>query len=227
MQVELLETNNLLAKRLGITINHMPPNRPGLRSQRLSDGAVLTVQRGLLDKQAAALYLILDQDGLLPFYFHESLPSLTDFLRMATVPANVFYGCFLGHENSERVDLVGLISGTNYVQTGSGGRLDAGMVFAKSVHKVNSEIAIEFAELAMDDAFEAEDLKLVAMYGITPKPNLAALRFMKRLGFVDYGVAPLLCTWMGESVDAVMSALTREQWYSRAHRTAHEEVAVN
>jgi len=168
-----------------------------------------------------------DHEGTLPFYFHEYVPSLTQFLAMAASPANVFYGCYLGREDAERVDLVGLVGGTALARTHSGGRFDAGMCFSKQAQSMDSGMALEFAELALDDAFEAEDLKLICMYGATPKPNVAALRFMRRLGFREYGTCPLLCNWQGEAVDAVMSALTRDDWYGRSRKAELIEVHAN
>lgn len=203
----------------------MPDNRPGLRSTRLPNGVVLTVHRGMSDEQAAALYLLFKHEKLLPFYFHEGVPSLTDFLRMTVDPRNVFYGCFVGHEKSESVDLVGLVGGTAYTRVGSGGKLDVGMCFSRSAQSLNSEMALEFSELAIDDAFQAEDLKLLAMYGTTPSRNLAAIRFLRRLKFTECGRLPNYCTWEGQPDDAVISALTEQQWYQRKPRTNEEAIA--
>lgn len=205
----------------------MLPNRPGLRSTRLADGVVLTIQMGLTDEQAAGLYLLLKKDGLLSYYFHESMPSLTGFLQMVASPSNIFYGCFLGREDSESVDIVGLVSGSNYVRSAAGGKADACMIFLKSVHRHDSSLALEFVEMVLDDAFENEHLNLIALYAAIPAPNLASIRFMRRIGFEQYGIAPKFCTWEGVAVDAVMAALTKERWYARNTKAATSTTALN
>jgi RimJ/RimL family protein N-acetyltransferase len=177
----------------------------------------------MTDLHAAQLYLLLYHDGVLPMYFHEGVPSITAWLKMVADPRNVFYECWVGNEDSERVDIVGMISGTGYTKVGEGGKLEAGMVFCKSVQRADSAVALEFAEIAMDMTFEAEDLKIVALFGTTPSPNVVALRFMKRMGFKECGRLPLYCTWESKPVDAVISVLTREMWYARG--TPDQEAA--
>lgn len=187
----------------------------GSRSQQLNEeGLRLTIQRSPSEKVLASLYLKLWQEGLLPSFFHERVPELSEYLEMWKNPRNVVYACFLGSNESENFDVVGLGCGASLTPVGKSNRCEVSMVFLRSAQRMSSAVAMEFCEMVLDSAFTAEDLNLICVTGTTPVPNKPAVQFLRRIGFQEVGVMPACCTWDGEACDAVISVMTRANWFS-------------
>lgn len=58
-------------------------------------------------------------------------------------------------------------------------------------------------------------LEMSLVYGITPVPNRAARRFCRRLGFEYSARIPRFVSYRGETVDAMVATMTREQFNSK------------
>jgi len=61
-------------------------------------------------------------------------------------------------------------------------------------------------------AYLFEIRKYAYLYGLTPAPNRAAVRFALRLGFTIQSVWPQALMYDDAPCDAVHTAMTREQW---------------
>lgn len=68
------------------------------------------------------------------------------------------------------------------------------------------------------------DMQLDVIVGVTPKANVAAIRFIRRVGFEQVGEIPRFCSYKGEVVPGVVSAQTFKEWDMRRQgmRTANE-----
>lgn len=182
-------------------------------------GLRLTVIRRPSERMLASAYLRLWQDEVLESLWYSGyIPNVSEFLEMSNRDDTVSYVGLVGPADGERLDVCGIgwakqRRPVGLTENGTAYIAEVGMGFAKSVQGMDSRITRELAEMMLDDGFT--HLDFIALYGTTPVKNLAAVRFIDRMGFERVGRAPCFANWHGSPCDAILSVMTKERWYSK------------
>ena len=177
---------------------------------------LLKIRTDIGDELLAVAYLRMQQEELLPMFFWEKPPTLRAFLDWCAQPNSVVVGVFLETIaptlDAPKVELVGL--GCIHSIRSMGGKRhgDTSEVFFREFQAMG--ITGEAGRALLRFAFT--ECKMDALYGITPCKNLAAVRFMRWVGFKAFGPIPELCCWDGENCDGWISVLTRSMWTGRS-----------
>lgn len=160
-----------------------------------------------------AAYLRLKHEGMLEMMFWLSAPGLRDFLKWACERNDVVViGAFV--ETDGIVELGGL-GWVREIQVRNGKKYaDVGELFFRQFQSMG--VTRQLAGLMLDFAFE--QVGVAALYGVTPRPNVAAIRFMKSVGFGHTCEVPEFAAWMGQNCPAVISWMTRQMWLESSGR---------
>ncbi len=154
----------------------------------------------------ALLYRKLVSQGIDQVLLHNGGMTEEDFVHFASADALT----------SICVDLNGSYAGlawlTNVEETDTLRKGLAAFAFFKEYwHPGITEAA---GNICLSQWFNVLDFSLI--YGITPAPNRAARRFCRRLGFEYSARIPGFVSFRGETVDAMVATLTKEQFNSKA-----------
>lgn len=159
------------------------------------------------DVALAAAYMRLSMENLLePLFYDGPPPSLSWFLQTFLDPERPVIG-FYRRSDSGGWSLEGF-AWWNTIETMGEGRFrkaECGIGFFRRVVDT-----LAYGRLGVEWAFD--QLKVDALFGTTPEKNPAAVRYIKRLGFVLFGPLPSFCSYHGELCAAWISALTRGGW---------------
>lgn len=156
----------------------------------------------------AEIYLRLKREGLLPILFHEGVPDLAGFLSAYLKPHSLTMLCFT---ESPHVDICGMGHVTPPWFIGKDlARAETSMVFFDKWQR--RDVTVPMAHLMCEYAFETTP-SVQALFGTTPVPNKAAVRFITAAGFVrSTEPVPHYSTWQGQRCACYISWLTRERW---------------
>lgn len=154
------------------------------------------------DDILAVIYLQAKTEKLLGAFFWETAPSLKAFLDWCNRPDAVVVACYCG----EYIAGLGVVSS---IKTRCGLKIaDASELFFHKYQGADTTTGLTW--LLLQYAFE--DLEIDTLFGTTPAGNLAALRFLKLMGFSHSATIPNLCCWMGEPSGGIVSWRTKEDW---------------
>ena len=173
----------------------------------------LEVLSNIGDDLLAVAYLRMKNEGLLPYVFWEQVPELQAFLNWCNQSTSLVVGCFVTRSNvGAPIELAGL-GWVRDIKTRNGHRRgDAGEVFWREWQAAG--VTEGFGKLLLEFAFGP--CKMDYLYGITPEKNIPAVRFMRHMGFRDFGPIPGLCCLNGVECGGVLSVLGKEQWLQRS-----------
>jgi RimJ/RimL family protein N-acetyltransferase len=172
------------------------------------DGKQLFVASEIGEALLGAAYLRMLNEGLLDLMFWKTPPSLREFLNWACGRKDVVViGGFVEDPvRGVRLAALGWVReiqerlGRKYADTGE-------LVFREFQTR---RISGALVKLMLDYAFQ--EVGVEALYGLTPSKNIAAVRFMRHVGFQSTVEVPQLCCLRGEICGGVVSWLTRQQW---------------
>jgi RimJ/RimL family protein N-acetyltransferase len=190
----------------------MGTNRP---YQIERDGRELFVASDIGENLLGAAYLRMVHEGLLDMMFWLSAPTLRGFLDWACSRKDVVViGSFVADPSQGTVELAGL-GWVREIQVRNGKKYaDVGELFFRQYQSMG--VTRDLASLMLDFAFE--QVGVSALYGLTPRPNVAALRFMRAVGFEHTAEIPELAAWNGQNCPAVISWMTKAMWQVRSGR---------
>ncbi len=152
-------------------------------------------------------YLRFEREKLLPVIFHESVPSISWFIK--TFTENAAIGCFRQAPGKDQADMVGMGWVNSIMEMNGGHRKgEIGMAFFREVKNT-----LEYGKLMTTWAFE--NLNVHALFGTTPAPNRAAVLFVRRMGFQMFGPVEAFATWEGKLCSVWISVMTKEKWEER------------
>lgn len=175
-------------------------------------GGTLFIIKRPPQEALATVYIRLKQEGQLERVWYSRPTSLLDVLQWAALPNNITYaGCFQ-KTGSDQVELCGIGWINEVTALGVGKyRGEVGMAFLREWQHDN--IPLELCSMMIEDGFTHEGLDVV--FGTTPVKNPAAIRFVKKIGFREVGTAPRFVSWKGEPCDALISCVTKEEWFGQ------------
>lgn len=152
------------------------------------------------------LYTRLKTDGLFDTVFHEN-PRLTlaSFINLFTQQTTLLQ--IVGKVEDEAIgDIIGLAWLSDVRKCD--GMLTRGIAsFVAFKEYQRPRYTDPAGDLVLDFWFEQLDIDVVV--GMTPVANRAALRYIRRLGFLECGRIPGFTTLHGEPCDAVISYMSR------------------
>lgn len=173
------------------------------------DGKLIVYKRPSAEVLAAA-FLQFGHDKLLDVIWYSAPVTLLGFLDWAREPQNIVYAGMFQKNGADQVEICGLGWINQKTPIGDGKfKAEVGMGFVRAWQLEN--IPRDTCELIMDDGFKTEDIAV--MYGTTPVPNHAATRFVGKVGMRTVGIAPRFVSWQGKPCDALISAVTKEDWF--------------
>lgn len=207
----------LRANVLSDTIDTKMRERPYQISQ---DGKQFFVASDVGEDLLGAAYLRLKSEGMLEMMFWLEAPTLREFLKWSCERKDVVViGAFFEDENGVRLAGLGWV---REIQMRNGKKYaDTGELFFREFQAMG--VTRTLASLMIDFAFEQVGVSV--LYGLTPRPNEAAIRFMKAMGFSHTVEIPELASWMGDNCSAVISWLTRQTWMERTENKKADEFA--
>jgi RimJ/RimL family protein N-acetyltransferase len=152
------------------------------------------------------LYRRLVAEQLDRMLFHNRAVTEEEFVRFAEDEA--LTSLFLDQANGRFVGLAWLtnIEDCQTIRKGIGS-------FSFFRDFWNAPLTKAFGDVCLSQWFSIVGLNLV--YGITPSPNRLAIRYCRRLGFNYVARIPQFVSYDGETVDADICTLTREQFEAR------------
>lgn len=158
-------------------------------------------------------FLILKQQGILEkvWYINPNI-KLSEVLAWAKIPNNIIYAGFFQKDGDETPQLCGLgwINET-FALSPTEKRGEVGMAFIKEWQR--DDIPLELCQMMIEDGFVNEGL--VVVFGTTPVKNPMAIRFVRKIGLREVGTAPRFVSWKGEPCDALISCVTKEEWFNQ------------
>jgi len=147
-------------------------------------------------------------------------PSLSWFLKNYSKENGVQVLACLKEDENQRMSPCGLswISNRDVVAN-TVSRAEVGEGFFRGVSPLDT---YWFGVMSLDYIFE--DLGVDVVYGTTPAPNRAAVRYARSLGMQLYGPIPNYTTWKDKATGEYkpagvwISAITKEQWAERTEK---------
>lgn len=180
---------------------------------------------------AASLYIMLEQDGMLPVAFYQKVPPLSEFLGWLKDPGTVHIGCFVrrvqpldfsgkggdsaklpehsggGSRRNSPVELAGM-GWIWHQQNNCGARIaECGMVLLRKYRR--NRMPREFARQMISFVFSQG---IDVIFGSSIPGNRPALTFARRLGFKQTCSLPKFSSVHGVPSDIVVSFLEKGDW---------------
>lgn len=181
-------------------------------------GGKLLITKRPPEEVLATVYIRLKQEGMLDTVWYSHHVSLTEFLSWAKVPNNITYAGFFQADGTDELQICGLGWINGVTSLGSVNRAEVGMAYLREWSHHN--IPLELSQMMIEDGFLNENI--VVMFGTTPVRNPVALRFVKKIGLREVGTAPRFVSWRGEPCDALISSVTKEEWFGeRVSESVH------
>lgn len=164
----------------------------------------------------AQAYLRMAEEGTLDIVFHQSIPSLRDFLaEYMSVGRRIVSGCFR-ERDGQPPEFCGMGWAFGTTQMDKFFKCELGEVFFKRQSKKTDNL--QFGKMLLEMFFTSH--KIDVAFGVTPEPNKLALRYAQKLGFDLSNPIPDYCTWQGRLVPGIISHMSREQWFERNQPTS-------
>lgn len=154
----------------------------------------------------AEAYLLMKAQGLLEILYYQSIPDLATHMQLMLSEKTVFLAGF------RRTDLYTKFIGFSVVVEsdcmGHGWkRAEQSCLFFKEFQR--RDITTPVANLMMRWVFERTDTDF--LFGVTPEPNRAMVRFARSLGY-EMSRVPNAATFNGEPCAALISSMSEAQW---------------
>jgi hypothetical protein len=170
----------------------------------------LAVSTGLDQKLLATAYLRLDFEKNLDLVYYEGVPSLLEFLKTCTAPEHICLGGFVDH--GKGWEFCGLSWVFDRQQLGTGHwKAETGFAFFRHCAKPSEKVRI--GQLMVEALFETFNIS--SLFGTTPAPNRAALKYARAVGFNVCGPIPNFVSFEGALADVYISNLTKQEWQAR------------
>lgn len=160
----------------------------------------------------AQAYLKVEAGGLLPVVFHEGVPDLAWFLARFSKEPTLACWAKVSYNTSFNLNyqLAGLTWFNSITRVGGTDqrKAETGLFFFREFQH-HGWTAI-WSHMSTEWAFE--NLGIDAIFGLTPAPNRAAVRFVRSLGWNLYGPVPGYTSYDEKPCDAWLSAMTKSRW---------------
>ncbi len=170
-----------------------------------------------LDPQADAflpwMWKRMQQDDLVDYYFPgQKDTGFATFTRLMSGDAEV--ALFVNEAESKQWDdrITGFITWTP-TRMGASDMIIAGFIFFRKFW--DHHTTQDAGQVAFAHWFKGTTQVVL---GLCPALHIAAMRYNKRVGLREIGRIPLAHTYKGESCDAVLYAMTREEWRARCQQ---------
>jgi RimJ/RimL family protein N-acetyltransferase len=162
------------------------------------------------EKTLIDLHARLHDEGLWPIVFHEDTGiSLLQFMNFFSDGKCLLQILATMDDNDHLVDIAGMAWIADVCTCA--GILTRGVgSFAYFKGYQTPAFSSQFGEMILDYWFN--QLKLDTIVGVTPEPNRAALVYVKRLGFKEFGSLPKYTTYEGKVADGVVTSMSKEDW---------------
>ena len=155
----------------------------------------------------------MQDDDLVDYYFPgQKETGFATFARLMSGDAKVALLATAIDSNQWEDRIAGFITWTP-MQV-SGDVIIAGFIFFR-----------KFWDQHVTDAAGAESFKYwftetntQVVLGVCPEPHKAAIRYNKRIGLKETGRIPQASTFKGEHCDAILYAITKDEWLQRGHQ---------
>lgn len=157
----------------------------------------------------ATAYLRMKREGVLDVLYYECDPGLPKVLAVMTDPATINFGCFVKRDEA-MTDFVGIghIAAPLILPNGQK-KAEISVAFFKDWQR--RSVTFPLAQLMIEWVFDRSDIDY--LFGTTPEPNRAMLRFIKSLGFGHTAEAvPNFTCWRGEMVGVYISWMDKKRW---------------
>lgn len=192
-----------------------PPSAPVI-GQRLEKGHNKVYRCGDLvvapnppEKTLGHAYMRFDVDGLLPVIHYEAGPDgpgllwfLENYTKVTTLAGMVHT------KGREEVSGLGWVSAMGLYANGEYRKAEVGVGYFRATPPSHTFL---LTQMMLEWIFTELDLDLVL--ALSPAPNRAAIRFIRRLGFELFGPIPDSVGWMGKPAASYQAALTRKRWH--------------
>lgn len=168
-----------------------------------------------LDTQADAflswMWHRMQEDDLVDYYFPgQKDTGYATFVRLMSGDAQV--ALFVTESDSKQWEdrIAGFIT-WSMSRMGASDVIIAGFIFFRKFwdHKTTDESAI----IAFEHWFRQSNANVVL--GVCPSLHMSAMRYNKRIGLREIGRIPLAHIYKGEKCDAILMAITRDEWVTK------------
>lgn len=150
---------------------------------------------------------IMLREDLLDILFYEGRPDKEWFLKQYSAPEMTTFGCFVKTGLDPDVRLAGFGRVAPYKMGNNYWKAEIAVLFFKDFQR--RKYTIPFCRMMTEWIFD--NLVFHSIFGTTPLPNRAMLKFIKALGFGGAEV-PAFTTWKGEPCGIYLSWMTKEDW---------------
>lgn len=158
----------------------------------------------------AGFYLKMKAEGSLEVFCYEKVPVLSDFLFHFVKPGVLSLGAFLQRESGE-TELAGMgrVGVPVSIADGKYTKAEIDIGFLKPFQR--RRYTIPFAQTMLEWVFDRTTID--GLYGTTPEPNSAMIRFIDALGFKRIK-EPVenFSVCQGEPCGVYISWLTKDRW---------------
>jgi hypothetical protein len=157
----------------------------------------------------ATAYLRLKREGVLDVLYYEADPGLPKVLAVMTDPATINFGCFMKRDE-DVTDFVGIghVAAPLMLPNGQK-KAEISVAFFKGWQR--RDVTIPLAQMMIEWVFRRSDIDF--LFGTTPEPNRAMLRFMKALGFGHTAEPiPNFTCWHGVPCGVFVSWMDARRW---------------
>lgn len=212
MSTSLLDTLAGMTDTSHANVHHEPkPASP-------KHGVSVVPYNACLDPQADTflpwVWKKMQDDDLVDYYFPgQKDTGFATFVRLFSGDAQV--AIFKTEDKSSEfweARIPGFITWTES-RMGASDMLIAGFIFFRKFW--DHHTTDEAARAAFSYWFKTTDAKIVL--GVCPALHHAAIRYNKRIGLHEIGRIPMAHIYQGKPCDAILFALTREEWTAGGH----------
>lgn len=155
----------------------------------------------------ATCYLRMKAEGLLDIMFYEEVPNFLRYMQIMLEEGSVFLPLFQ-IECTGAYTLIGFGGVSKTVRMGGGyNKAEMYCLFFKEFQR--RPISFPAAQTLMAWVYERTEIDV--MFGTTPAPNIAMVRFAKALGF-KMSKIDNFTTWKGEPCAVWISCMTDQEW---------------
>jgi RimJ/RimL family protein N-acetyltransferase len=203
-------------------VHEREATQPAVVTPEVQEPAKATVSvipyNACLDPQADAflpwLWKKMQTDDLVDYYFPgQKDTGFATFVRLFSGDAQValFKTEDTSAGNTWEDRIPGFITWSQ-TRMGASDVLIAGFIFFRKFWDHHTTDAA--ARAAFAHWFAKPEIKIVV--GVCPSLHKAAIRYNQRIGLKEIGRIPMAHMYKGETCDAILYAITREQWEGRA-----------
>lgn len=150
--------------------------------------------------------IMLRQD-LTDILFYENRPEKEWFLKTYSAPEVTTFGCFIKSGLDPDVRLAGICRVMPWPMGSNLWKGEVALLFFKEYQ--HRKYTIPFCRMMLEHTFDNYVFR--SLFGTTPIPNRAMVRFMKAIGFKGTEL-PAFTTWKGEECGVFLSWMTKGNW---------------